>query len=70
MTMARPIVYEPHPVSPERKAELIGKGFKIIDAVFKPSAAPVAAAKRAKAVPVGAPGAAPAPAPGTNTEEA
>jgi hypothetical protein len=30
------ICYEPHPVSAERKAELRAKGFKIIDAVFKP----------------------------------
>jgi len=30
------IVYEPHPVTPERKAELRAQGFKIIDAKFKP----------------------------------
>jgi hypothetical protein len=30
------IVYEPHPVSPERKAELRALGYKIIDAAFKP----------------------------------
>lgn len=30
------IHYEPHPVSPERKAELRAMGFKIIDAVFAP----------------------------------
>lgn len=30
------IVYEPHPVSPERKAELRAQGFKIIDAIFAP----------------------------------
>ena len=30
------IAYEPHPVSPERKAELRAQGFKIIDARFKP----------------------------------
>lgn len=30
------IHYEPHPVSPERKAELRSQGFKIIDAVFAP----------------------------------
>ena len=29
-------IYEPHPVTPERKAELRGQGFRIIDAVFKP----------------------------------
>ena len=30
------IIYEPHPVSPERKAELRAQGFRIIDAVFAP----------------------------------
>lgn len=30
------IHYEPHPVTPERKAELRAHGFKIIDARFKP----------------------------------
>ena len=29
------IAYEPHPVTPERKAELRKQGFKIIDAVFR-----------------------------------
>lgn len=28
--------YEPHPVKPERKAELRKRGFQIIDAVFMP----------------------------------
>lgn len=31
------IIYEPHPVSPERKAELRAAGFKIIDARFAPA---------------------------------
>ena len=30
------IYYEPHPVTPERKAELIAQGYKIVDAIFKP----------------------------------
>ena len=30
------IVYEPHPVSLERKAELRAKGMRIIDKVFGP----------------------------------
>lgn len=30
------IIYEPHPVTPERKAELVSAGYKIIDARFKP----------------------------------
>lgn len=30
------IIYEPHPVTPERKAELVAQGFKIIDASFAP----------------------------------
>lgn len=28
--------YEPHPVTPERKAELRERGFQIIDAIFMP----------------------------------
>lgn len=31
------IIYEPHPVTTERKAELRAKGLKIIDARFDPS---------------------------------
>ena len=30
------IIYEPHPVTPERKAELRAQGYKIIDAQFAP----------------------------------
>lgn len=30
------ICYEPHPVTPERKAELRAQGFKIVDAAFAP----------------------------------
>ena len=30
------VIYEPHPVSPERKAELIKSGYKILDARFAP----------------------------------
>lgn len=33
----KPIKYEPHPISPERKAELLAAGFKIIDARFAPA---------------------------------
>jgi hypothetical protein len=33
----KPIAYEPHPVNPERKAELLAAGFKIIDARFAPA---------------------------------
>lgn len=29
-------IYEPHPVSHDRKAELRAQGFKIIDAIFAP----------------------------------
>jgi len=32
----REVIYEPHPVSPERKAELRAEGYKIIDARFAP----------------------------------
>lgn len=34
--MTQKIIYEPHPVSPERKAELRTQGFKIIDQRFMP----------------------------------
>ena len=43
------IAYERHPVTPERKAELLAQGFRIIDARFKPSDAEPA---KAEAVPV------------------
>jgi hypothetical protein len=33
----RAVWYEPHPVTPERKAELMGLGYKILDAAFKPA---------------------------------
>ena len=39
----RPIVYEPHPVSPERKAELVAQGFQIVDAIYAPGYASVPA---------------------------
>ena len=45
------IKYEPHPVTPERKAELREQGFKIVDARFAPvekTEAPKAAPKRQK----------------------
>lgn len=28
--------YEKHPVSPERKRELVGKGYRVVDARFAP----------------------------------
>lgn len=31
------VIYEPHPVTPERKAELRALGYKIVDARFKPA---------------------------------
>lgn len=33
------IHYEPHPVTPERKAELRAQGYKILDAIYAPPAA-------------------------------
>lgn len=30
------VIYEPHPVTPERKAELTKQGYKIVDAIFEP----------------------------------
>ncbi|AHC85730.1 MULTISPECIES: hypothetical protein [Pseudomonas] len=34
--MSEKVIYEPHPVTAERKAELRQKGYKIIDATFAP----------------------------------
>ena len=43
------VIYEPHPVTPERKAELRAQGFKIIDAQFAPTDhEPEAPAKRGR----------------------
>ncbi len=36
MSKERKIAYEEHPVSAERKAELIAGGFRILDIVFQP----------------------------------
>ena len=33
----RPIIYEPHPVTPDRKAELLAQGYCIIDAKYRPA---------------------------------
>jgi hypothetical protein len=35
------IIYEPHPVSPARKAKLQADGYKIIDAIFAPAGTPI-----------------------------
>jgi hypothetical protein len=32
----KPIAYEPHPVSPERRAELLKAGYRIVDAIYAP----------------------------------
>ncbi|MDJ1465662.1 hypothetical protein [Nitratireductor sp. GZWM139] len=39
MTTERQIAYVKHPVSAKKKAELVAKGFRIIDARFKPKGA-------------------------------
>lgn len=31
------VIYEPHPVTPERKAHLRAQGYRILDAVFAPA---------------------------------
>lgn len=41
------IIYEPHPVSPERKAELRAAGYRIVDARFEPQQ-PIAEAVEVK----------------------
>ena len=33
----KPVIYEPHPVTPERKRELLDQGYRIIDARFAPA---------------------------------
>ena len=43
--MERPVFYEPHPVSPERKVELVAQGYRIMDAKFAPADAVVAEPK-------------------------
>lgn len=35
--MSEKIAYEKHPITPERKAELVSQGFKILDERFKPA---------------------------------
>lgn len=49
------IAYEPHPVTPERKAELRAQGFTILDAVYKPAdeVKPEPQPKESKAKPKG-----------------
>ena len=37
MSKTQEVIYEPHPVSPERKAELRAAGYQILDARFKPA---------------------------------
>lgn len=61
--MARKTIYEPHPVSPERKAELQAQGYRILDARFAP-------AEEKKVEPVAAPVPAPEPTPEPVAEEA
>lgn len=35
-TPKHPVWYEPHPVTPERKAEIRAQGFVILDEIFRP----------------------------------
>ena len=37
MSKTQEVIYEPHPVAPERKAELRAAGYQILDARFKPA---------------------------------
>jgi hypothetical protein len=54
MPKEQPIIYEPHPVTAARKAELRGQGFKILDAVFAPPGTKVALLATALTPPAGA----------------
>jgi hypothetical protein len=47
----RKVIYERHPVSPERKKELMSQGFKIIDAVFAPPGTEVSSGQPAAVEP-------------------
>lgn len=40
MSKEKPVWYEPHPVTPERKAKLIAEGYKVLDIAFKPESEP------------------------------
>lgn len=40
MSKDKKIIYEPHPVSVERKTELNKQGYRIIDAIYKPADVP------------------------------
>jgi len=40
MKKDRQVIYEPHPVSAKRKAELLAAGYKVLDARFKPAGEP------------------------------
>jgi hypothetical protein len=53
MTEFKGIAYEPHPVTPERKAELRAQGLRIIDIQFKPADAEPAAEPAPVAAPRG-----------------
>lgn len=37
MSKTQEVIFEPHPVSAERKAELRAAGYQILDARFKPA---------------------------------
>lgn len=45
----RQVIYEPHPVTMERKAELLKAGYRIIDAIYAPKDAITAPPKQAVA---------------------
>jgi hypothetical protein len=45
MSADEKIIYEPHPVTPERKKELRQQGYTIIDAIFAPEGVKVGGAE-------------------------
>ena len=45
--MTTKVIYEPHPVSAERKAELRAQGYTILDAIYRPKDAPAEPAQAA-----------------------
>lgn len=41
MSKQRPVIYEPHPVAPERKRHLVAQGYRIVDIRYAPDRAAV-----------------------------
>lgn len=51
MSKEQKVIFEPHPVSPERKKELRALGYRIVDARFAPQGPAAAPAAKAPELP-------------------